>query len=90
MTVPVVRALVAQHPDVRVTVVSRPFFKPFFKDIDRVDFFAVDVKKRHKGFLGLIRLFSDLKKLKVDYFADFHNVLRAQIIRSLFSLVVLK
>lgn len=86
MTVPVVRALIAQHPDVRVTIVSRPFFKPFFKDIDRVEFFSIDIKKRHKGFLGLLRLFSDLKKLKVDYFADFHNVLRSQIIRSLFSL----
>lgn len=86
MTVPVVRALIAQHPDVRVTVVSRPFFKPFFKDIERVDFFPIDVKKRHKGFAGLLRLYSDLKALKVDYFADFHNVLRSQIIRTLFSL----
>jgi ADP-heptose:LPS heptosyltransferase len=56
MTVPVIRALINQHKDVRVTVVSRPFFKPFFKGIDRLDFFSVDVKKRHKGFRGLIRL----------------------------------
>ncbi|WP_413513754.1 glycosyltransferase family 9 protein [Myroides odoratus] len=86
MTVPVIRALLEQHPHVRVTVVSRPFFKPFFKGIDRVDFFAVDVKKKHKGFLGLIRLYKDIKKLKPDYFADFHNVLRAQIVRILFKL----
>ncbi len=86
MTVPVVRALIAQHKDVRVTVVSRPFFKPFFKGIERVDFFPIDVKKRHKGFLGLIRLYFDLAKLKVDYFADFHNVLRSQIVRNLFKI----
>lgn len=86
MTVPVVRALIEQHPNVRVTVVSRPFFKPFFKGIDRVDFFAVDVKKKHKGFFGLIRLYKDIKKLKPHYFADFHNVLRAQIVRTLFKL----
>lgn len=86
MTVPVIRALVHQHKNVRVTVVSRPFFKPFFKGIDRVDFFAVDVKKRHKGFRGLIRLYEDLKKLKADYFADFHNVLRSQVVRTLFKL----
>lgn len=84
MTVPVIRALVEQHPNLRVTVVSRPFFKPFFKGIDRVDFFPVDVKKKHKGFLGLIRLYQDIKKLNPDYFADFHNVLRAQIVRRLF------
>lgn len=85
MTVPVIRALVAQYPEVRVTVVSRPFFKPFFKGIPRVDFFAVDVKKNHKGFLGLLRLYTDLKALEPDYFADFHNVLRSQIVRNLFA-----
>lgn len=86
MTVPVVRALIDQNPDVRVTIVSRPFFKPFFNGIERLSFFSVDVKKRHKGFLGLVRLYADLKKMKVDYFADFHNVLRSQIIRTLFSI----
>lgn len=86
MTVPVIRALVAQYPEVRVTVVSRPFFKPFFKSIPRVDFFAVDVKKQHKGFLGLLRLYSDLKALEINYFADFHNVLRSQIVRRLFAI----
>ena len=86
MTVPVIRALVEQYPEVKVTVVSRPFFSPFFKDIPNVHFFAVDVKKRHKGFVGLLRLFQDLKVLKVDYFADFHAVLRSSIIGGLFKL----
>lgn len=84
MTVPVIRALIAQHSNVRVTVVSRPFFRPFFDNIDRVDFFGVDLKKRHKGFLGLYRMFLDLKKLKIDFFADFHNVLRSKIVRNFF------
>ena len=30
MTVPVLRALVLQYPEVKITVVSRPFFQPFF------------------------------------------------------------
>lgn len=86
MTVPVIRALVEQNTDVKVTVVSRPFFKPFFDGIPNVDFFAVDVKERHKGFLGLLKLYADLKKLNIDAVADLHNVLRSQIIRTLFSL----
>ncbi|MHC5201122.1 glycosyltransferase family 9 protein [Myroides sp. LJL119] len=86
MTVPVIRALVQQHPELRVTVVSRPFFKPFFKDIPRVDFMGVDLKKRHKGLLGLWQLYKDIKALEVDYFADFHNVLRSSIIRRLFAI----
>src|SRR5690606_27466516 len=86
MTVPVVKALVQQHSHVRVTVVSRPFFKPFFEGIDRVDFFSVDLQKRHKGFLGIYRLYHDLKKLQIDAVADFHNVLRSKILRTFFKL----
>lgn len=86
MTVPVIRAFVEQNPNVKITFVSRPFFKPFFDGIPNVSFFAVDVKKRHKGFLGLLKLYSDLKKLNIDAVADLHNVLRSQIIRTLFSL----
>lgn len=86
MTVPVLRALVSQYPEVKVTVVSRPFFKPFFEEIPNVNFFEIDLKQRHKGVLGLIRLYKDLKKLKIDAVADLHNVLRSKVIRTLFSL----
>lgn len=85
MTVPVIRSLIQQHKDVKVTVVSRPFFKPFFDDLDRVDFFGVDLEKRHKGFFGIYRLYQDLKKLKIDFVADFHNVLRSKILRTFFK-----
>lgn len=86
MTVPVLRALMQQYSNLKVTVVSRPFFKPFFNGIPNVNFFAVDLQKRHKGFLGLFRLFSDLKKLEIDAVADLHNVLRSKVIRALFAL----
>lgn len=86
MTVPVIRAFVEQNSDVKITFVSRPFFKPFFDGVENVNFFTVDVKKRHKGFFGLLKLYSDLKKLNIDAVADLHNVLRSQIIRTLFSL----
>ena len=86
MTVPVLRAFSLQYPNVKITVVSRPFFKPFFDDIENVTYFAIDLKERHKGFLGLLRLFSDLRKLNIDAVADLHNVLRSKIIRTLFAL----
>nr|WP_294774305.1 glycosyltransferase family 9 protein [uncultured Flavobacterium sp.] len=86
MTVPVIRAFVQQNPSVKLTVVSRPFFRPFFDDIPNVNFFAVDVKGRHKGFLGLVKLYADLKKLKIDAVADLHNVLRSIVVRNLFAL----
>ncbi len=86
MTVPVLRALVNQHPQLKITVISRPFFKPFFEGIPNLTFFAFDEKERHKGFLGLLRLFQDLKGLQIDAFADLHNVLRSKIVRNLFAL----
>jgi ADP-heptose:LPS heptosyltransferase len=86
MMVPVIRAFVRQNLGVKITVVSRPFFKPFFNGIPNVDFFSVDVKVRHKGFFGLLRLYSDLKKLNIDAVADLHNVLRSQVVRILFAI----
>ena len=86
MTVPVLMALAHHYPELKLTVISRPFFKPFFKDIPNLHFFAFDEKKRHKGILGLWRLFQDLKVLNIDAFADLHNVLRSKVVRTLFAL----
>lgn len=86
MTIPVLRAFSIQNPDVKITVVSRPFFKPIFEDVPNLTFFGVDLKKRHKGFLGLLRLFFDLKNLGITHVADLHNVLRSKVIRNLFAL----
>ncbi len=86
MTVPVLRAFVKQYPTVKLTVISRPFFKPFFDGIPNLEFFAFDEKERHKGFLGLLKLYSDIKKLKIDAFADLHNVLRSKVVSLLFAL----
>ena len=86
MTVPVLRTFVNQYPEIKITMISRPFFKPFFEGIPNITFFAFDEKERHKGFLGLLRLFQDLKGLNIDAFADLHNVLRSKIIRNLFAL----
>jgi ADP-heptose:LPS heptosyltransferase len=87
MTVPVIRAFVQQYPEVKLTIVSRGFFEPFFKDIPNVSFFKVEVDKRHKGFLGLLRLFYDLKKLDINAVADLHNVIRSKTIKKLFAFI---
>ena len=86
MTVPVLRAFVKQYPQVKLTVISRPFFKPFFDGIPNIAFFAFDEKERHKGFFGLLKLYADLKRLDIDAFADLHNVLRSKVVRGLFAL----
>lgn len=86
MTVPVVRSLTEQHDKVKVTVVSKTAYRPFFDDMPHVAFFEADTEGRHKGFFGLLRLFKELNKLHIYAVADLHNVLRSKIITKLFSL----
>ncbi|HLP63344.1 glycosyltransferase family 9 protein [Flavobacterium sp.] len=86
MTVPVILALTRQYPKVKITVVSRPFFKPIFERIPNVQFLSVHTQHQHKGLLGLFRLYRDLRTLKIDQIADLHNVLRSKVIRNLFAL----
>lgn len=84
MTVPVLRALVEQYPEVKLTVLTRSFFKPFFRDVPHVDVFDVNLKHTYKGFLGLYKLSKALKLLHIDAVADLHNVLRTKILKFFF------
>jgi ADP-heptose:LPS heptosyltransferase len=85
MIVPLLRAFSSQYPHTRITVVSKPFFGPFFDGIPNLDFFPADLSGRHKGLPGLIRLYKDLRMLGADAFADLHEVLRSKIVRRLFA-----
>jgi ADP-heptose:LPS heptosyltransferase len=85
MTVPVVKLLLAQHPELTITYVSNSFVQPLFSGIDRLNFFAADLKGRHKGLIGLWRLAKEIRReKKIDAVADLHNVLRTNILRGLF------
>ncbi|NER18928.1 ADP-heptose--LPS heptosyltransferase RfaF [Spongiivirga citrea] len=90
MTVPVIRCVVQQNPEVQITVLSRAFFKPFFNEIPNVSFIEVDVKGRHKGFLGLFKLSKELRLLRFDAVADLHNVLRSNILKLFFKIYFTK
>jgi len=90
MAVPVLRSLMQTYPNLKITVLSRAFFKPFFEDIPNISFYVADVKGRHKGILGLYKLSKELKALQFDSIADLHNVLRSKILCFFFSLYGLK
>ncbi len=80
ISAPVLRAFTAQHPTVKITVLSTPFFEPFFEDIPNIYFYKIDKKGKHKGILGLYKLANELAKLNIDAIADLHNVLRSKIL----------
>ena len=85
MSIPVLRAFIEQNPNVKITVISRGFFKPLFSSLNKVDFHAVDVKGKHKGVFGLFKLYLEIKALKIDLIADIHNVLRSKILCFFFT-----
>ncbi|MDR0511301.1 MAG: glycosyltransferase family 9 protein [Rikenellaceae bacterium] len=84
IAVPVLEALRRSYPDLRITVLTRRFFKPFFREIERIEFFSPDFDCRHKGLAGLLRLAGDLKRLDIDMVADLHDVLRTKVLRMMF------
>ena len=79
------RALREAYPDVRVTVLTRPLFKPFFAGLD-VDFLEADYAGRHKGLRGLLRLAGEARRRGIDAVADMHGVLRSRIVGLLLRL----
>jgi ADP-heptose:LPS heptosyltransferase len=81
MTIPVLRAFTKQYPEVKLTVLTKPFFKPFFKNIPNINVVSAEIKGKHKGVLGLYKLSKELKTLNVDAVADLHNVLRSKILK---------
>ncbi|UKM65608.1 glycosyltransferase family 9 protein [Flavobacteriaceae bacterium GSB9] len=82
MTVPVLRALTQQYPELNITVLTRAFFAPFFRDINGVTVFSADLKGQHKGVFGLYKLAHELNKKRFYVIADLHNVLRTKILKN--------
>jgi ADP-heptose:LPS heptosyltransferase len=81
MTVPVIKNVLHQNPDLQITFVSVPFVAPLFAGIERLHFYPLDIKK-HKGVFALRRLSGQLKKeIPFDAVADLHDVLRTKLIR---------
>jgi ADP-heptose:LPS heptosyltransferase len=87
LTTPVLRKMREQYPDIGLVMMTLQVFKPFFSSIPGLQIFFPDFKNRHKGAIGLFRLFRDIKKQgKIDYVVDLHDVLRTKILQLLFRL----
>lgn len=86
MTAPVVHDLACQYPELQITVLSKERMAAYFADMpENVTFRGVNLNN-YKGLGGLFRLFSELQKENYDLVADFHDVIRTKVIRSLFWL----
>lgn len=85
MLVPVLKVLRLQYPDLKISVLTKGFFTPFFRNIENINVINADLKGRHKGVLGLLKLSKELKKLHIHAVADCHNVLRSKILKVFLS-----
>jgi ADP-heptose:LPS heptosyltransferase len=79
MTIPVIKQLLQQHPELEISFVSNKSFKPMFFGIDRLRFVEAETKGKHKGILGIYRLYKEIMRngKPIDAVADFHGVLRS-------------
>ena len=86
MTIPVIKRVLQQNPDLQITYVSTAFVQPLFEGIERLHFFPVNLKGAHKGIKGLYALKGELKnQFDFDAIADLHDVLRTKMLRFFLS-----
>ena len=87
MVVPVVYSLAMQYPDVRITVLSRPFARPLFEDLaPNISFMEADLKGEYHGVRGLNSLYRRLVAKQFTHVADLHSVLRSDYLRLRFNM----
>ena len=87
MTVPIVWAVAQKYPDVRITVLSRSFARPFFENLaPNVNFMEADLKGEYHGMKGLNKLYRRLAAKQFTHVADLHSVLRSNYLRLRFNM----
>jgi ADP-heptose:LPS heptosyltransferase len=81
MTVPVIRNLVSQYPDLHIYFVGQTNMQPLFTGIERVRFYPVEIK-RWKGLRKIYLLSQQIRKdISFDAIADLHDSLRTKLLR---------
>ena len=87
LTVPVIQSLLKKYPETNITLLTNSFFHPFFDGIPNLTLYPVDLKGKHKGFLGLFTLVKELTSdQKFDVAIDLHSVIRTWVIGSFLRL----
>lgn len=75
-----IRALQETYPSLKITIATRPLFRPFFKGLN-VEFMDVDLKGSEHSLWGMWKFAKKARKMGVDAFADCHDVLRSKAFR---------
>jgi ADP-heptose:LPS heptosyltransferase len=90
LLLPALKIVMDQHPDIKITLVTRKKFSVFFQGYPQIEVFSADFEGIHKGFVGLFRLFRELKKLNITHVIDLHQNLRTSVLKTFFALTGIK
>ena len=82
MVSPVLRELLENNKNYKISLLTNFQFFPFFRAFNDVNLIPFDKKKQHKGLFGMFRLFKEIKKLDLDYVVDLHEVLRTNFLKA--------
>ena len=86
LLVPVVKGFLNQYPDEELVLLSNKQYADLFADINRLEFIGADLGGKHKGIIGIVKLFKALRKqFNIISVADMHGVLRTHLLRFLFK-----
>ncbi|EIJ38347.1 ADP-heptose:LPS heptosyltransferase [Galbibacter orientalis DSM 19592] len=86
IAVPVLRCVLQQNKNIKITVATKAFLKPVFETVKGVDVVTAHIRGKHKGFKGLLKFYSEIKENNYTEIADLHGSLRSTVIKSLFKL----
>ena len=87
MAVPVLKAFAKHYKNVRVIMLTNHRFKPMFDPIANVALFPIDLNGKHKGVLGICKLFKEIKtKYNIDAVIDLHDKLYSKLLCRLFKI----
>ncbi len=86
MVASVLKELSIHFPHLRLIMVTRKAFAPFFEGIPGLTFHAFEPKTKHRGLLGLYRLYQELRAYQPTGIADLHDHLRTRIVSLFFRL----
>lgn len=86
LTMATLATVLKYRHDLKIVMVTRKKFAPFFAHNPRIEVFPCDFDGEHKGPGGLIRLFRQLMQYQPDYILDLHQNIRTRFLKSLFLL----
>ncbi|MEL4307065.1 glycosyltransferase family 9 protein [Joostella sp. CR20] len=86
IAVPVLRCVLQQNKNIKITVATKLFLKPVFETVEGVEVVTADIRGEHQGFKGLLKFYTEIKHLNFTAIADLHGSLRSNVIKTLFKL----